>query len=160
MSLAVCPGPGSSDAGHPVAHHPRQSRQSVRVGAVIDTLQSGQTEAGARQFVETVALGPGVWERFPQELRRVFVVNASTWLDEMNDPDAFMADLRAFSAFTQPVLLTQGDKSPSSFAPIVERLAAAMPNARRHVFPGAGHVPQMTHAADFVRVVREFLSGR
>jgi len=131
----------------------------ARVGAVIELLQSGQTESGAEQFVETVALGPGMWERFPPDLKRVFVFNALTWLDEMNDPDAFMLDLRRLATFTQPVLLTKGDQSPPSFSPILDRVAAAIPHAQRHTYHGAGHVPQMTHPADFVEVVGAFVKA-
>lgn len=128
-----------------------------RVEAVMELLQSGQTELGAERFVETVALGPGMWGRFPPDLKRVFVFNASTWLDEMHDPDAFILDLGRLATFRQPVLLTQGDQSPLSFSPILEHVAATIPHAYRHTFRGAGHVPQMTHPADFVEVVGAFL---
>jgi hypothetical protein len=54
--------------------------------AVIATLQSDNTELGAQQFVETVACGPGMWEKLSPEMRQTFVFNAPTWLDEMNEP--------------------------------------------------------------------------
>jgi pimeloyl-ACP methyl ester carboxylesterase len=36
-------------------------------------------------------------------------------------------------------------------------LAGTLPNARRHLMPGAGHAPHMTHPDDYVSVVRNFL---
>ena len=34
----------------------------TRVGAVVSLIDRGDAEAGARLFVEEVALGPGAWE--------------------------------------------------------------------------------------------------
>jgi hypothetical protein len=80
---------------------------------MVDTLRSGDLEAGARLFVETVALGPGMWEKLPPEMRRTFVFNASTWWDEMNEPERVTAvDVEGLSAFNRPVLITKGDQSP------------------------------------------------
>jgi pimeloyl-ACP methyl ester carboxylesterase len=53
-----------------------------RVGVVLDTLKSGDMESGARQFVETVAFGPGMWEKPSPMMRQTFVFNAPTWMDE------------------------------------------------------------------------------
>lgn len=39
-----------------------------------------------------------------------------------------------------------------------ERLAAALPNARLHVIPGAGHLSALEAPAEVIREVREFLS--
>src|ERR1051326_3641412 len=38
-----------------------------RVDAVLRTLESGDLEGGARQFVENVALGPGMWDKLAPE---------------------------------------------------------------------------------------------
>jgi pimeloyl-ACP methyl ester carboxylesterase len=42
-----------------IGDHPALPAVQQRVGTVIETLISGDTEAGARLFIETVALGPG-----------------------------------------------------------------------------------------------------
>jgi pimeloyl-ACP methyl ester carboxylesterase len=139
--------------------HPMLPAIRQRMGVVVETLKSGSTESGARQFVETVAFGPGTWDTLPPELRRTFVFNAPTWLDEMNEPESVMAvNLDRLEAFKRPALLTQGDQSPPFFAVIIDRLATAMPHARRHTFHGAGHVPHLTHPDEFVRIVGGFVS--
>lgn len=130
-----------------------------RIAGVIATLQAGRTEAGARQFVETVALGPGMWEKLPAELQQTFVFNAPTWLDEMNDSTAFVLDLERLAAFDRPALLTRGGQSPPFFGRILDRIGAALPRARRDTFTGAGHVPQLTHPDDYARVVGGFLQN-
>jgi len=69
----------------------------------------------------------------------------------------FRVRLDLLKQLAAPVLLTQGDQSRAFFAPIIEVLAGTPPNSRRRLMPGAGHVPQMTHPDDYVRVIRDFL---
>lgn len=130
-----------------------------RAGAVIATLQTGNTEPGARQFVETLALGPGMWAKLAPEMRQTFVANASTWLDEMDEPGAFWLDTGRLAAFDRPTLISRGDQSPPFFGTILDRLGEALPQARRHTFRGAGHVPHLTHPDDFVSSVGGFIGS-
>jgi pimeloyl-ACP methyl ester carboxylesterase len=130
-----------------------------RIEAVMVTLQSGRSELGARQFVETVALGPGMWEKLPPEMRQTFVFNAPTWLDEMNEPGAFLLDVGRLAAFDRPALVSRGEQSPPFFGAILERIGQALPRARRHTFKGAGHAPHLTHPDDFVTIVGGFIGA-
>jgi len=127
-----------------------------RLTDVVTKLRGGDIEEGARLFVDTVAFGPGSWDRLSETARRKFIFNAPTFFDEVDGPGAFRLDLAALSRFTRPVMVTRGDRSPSYFAPILERIAGALPAAVRHTFGGAGHLPQITHPADFVRVIGDF----
>jgi pimeloyl-ACP methyl ester carboxylesterase len=137
--------------------HPALPAVQQRIGAVMATLQSAKAELGAQQFVDTVAFGPGAWEKLSPEMRRTFVFNAPTWLDEMNEPGAFTLDLERLATFRRPVLISQGDQSPPFFAGIVDRIATALPHAQRITFRGAGHVPHLTHPAEFVSLVGGFI---
>lgn len=128
-----------------------------RIARVVSILATGDHGAGAREFVETIAFGPGSWERLPEELRNAFVDNAPTWLDEMHDPEVFAFEPRGLGAFTAPALLTVGDQSPPFFALVVERIAAAVPHAERRTFAGAGHVPHASHPEDYARTITEFI---
>lgn len=130
-----------------------------RIAAVVPLLQAGDYEAGARRFVETIAFGPGAWEQLPQAMRDIFVFNAPTWLDELQEPAWDTLDLRALSGFTAPALLSMGGESPPFFPAVVERIAAALPHARRHLFAQAGHVPHLSHSAEYVRLVTEFIQA-
>src|SRR5919204_4587551 len=69
-----------------IQDHPMMPAVRQRMSAVIERLESGDAECGARLFVETVALGPGMWDKLPRELQRTFVFNAPTFLDEMKEP--------------------------------------------------------------------------
>lgn len=143
-------------AGDPDAE-PVFEQTAGSIGTVRERLEAGDHAGGAEQFVETVALGPGMWSQLPPPMQEMFVRHAPTFLGELNDPDALVIDLEAMGRVSTPVLLSGGDQSPPMFAPIVERLAGGMPGAHRHTFTGAGHVPQLTHPDDYVRVVTSFL---
>lgn len=141
-----------------LGNHPALAVVRDRIGAVLTTLQSGDAESGAQQFVENVALGSGMWEKLPADMRRTFVFNAPTWMDEMNEPEtAMVVDLPRLATFTRPLLITRGDQSPPFFYAILDRIAAAVPQVQQYTFRGAGHVPHLTHADEYVRVVTEFI---
>ncbi len=57
-----------------------------RAKAVIKLLENGDKVGGARLFVETLAFGPGQWEKLTPKLKETFINNADTWLDETRDP--------------------------------------------------------------------------
>lgn len=142
----------------PEAQAPLQEFQR-RVGAVVELLQSGQDEAGARRFVETIAFGPGEWDRLPVEMRKTFTTNAPTFLDETRDPESLDLDLQSLANFRQPALLSNGTTSAPFFPLVVKRLVAAMPHARHSVFNGVGHTPHLSHPVQFVQAVRDSVSA-
>jgi pimeloyl-ACP methyl ester carboxylesterase len=130
-----------------------------KVDAVIDRLREGDIPGGAEQFVDEVAFGPGAWDGLPDEVRETFINNAMTWLNEQDDPGWATLDLESLAAFPVPTLLTEGDQSPPWFPVIVRRLAESLKRSERHVFSGAGHVPHMTHADDYVTTVTKYISA-
>jgi pimeloyl-ACP methyl ester carboxylesterase len=86
-------------------------------------------------------------------MRAIFVHNAPTFLDELQDPKQLRIDASALSRLPLSVRLTQGSKSPPAFGAVVERLVELIPNAGRETIDGAGHAPQLTHAARYVELV-------
>lgn len=129
-----------------------------RIDAVLALLRAGDHEAGAQLFVESIAYGPGAWDRMPKETRKTFVFNAPTWLDEMQEPAALSMQLDLLANFDAPTLLTLGGTSPPFFPLVVKRVAAAIPYARQHVYPDAGHVPHLSHPGEYVQVVSGFIA--
>jgi pimeloyl-ACP methyl ester carboxylesterase len=134
------------------------SEVSGRIGAVVGLLATGDMEGGARQFTDTIAIGPGAWdEQLPPEAKQTFINNAPTWLDETRDPEALTLDPARLARFSQPALLSNGSDSPPLFPPVVTRVVKAIPGARRHIFEGAGHIPHQTQPAQFVDAVSAFI---
>ena len=140
--------------GTPAEGAGRAARERIR--AVSDLLELGQSEAGARLFMETVAFGTGAWAQFPAELRETFTFNAPTFLDEERDPGSRTMDVSTLEEFRRPALLTQGETSAPFFPAIVDTLARAMPAAQRRTLRGAGHVPHVTHPDDYVETIVTF----
>jgi pimeloyl-ACP methyl ester carboxylesterase len=129
-----------------------------RMSAVVSLLMAGDWMGGARRFVDTIAFRPGAWPELPEEVRETFVVNGPTWLDEINDPEALEIDLGGLRGFAAPALLTVGNQSPEFFTLVVERVAAAMPQAWMRTYAGAAHVPHLTNPEQYVRLMTEFIA--
>jgi pimeloyl-ACP methyl ester carboxylesterase len=102
-------------------------------------------------------MGPGAWAQLPTETQRTFIENAQTFADEAADPEHLGIDLNALRPFAKPILLTLGDQSPPTFAPVVQRLARTLPCAETLTFSGAGHIPQVTHPDAYVEAVASFI---
>lgn len=129
-----------------------------RIDAVVRVLRAGDNEGGARRFVETIAYGLGAWDELPPATRNAFTYNAPTWLDEMQEPEALAMQLDLLSNFSAPTLLTLGGNSAPFFPLVVKRVAAAIPYARQHVYPNAGHIPHLSHPDEYVHVVNGFIA--
>jgi len=126
--------------------------------AVGRRIAEGDHEGAARQFVEEVAFGPGAWENeLPPETRAVFVRNAPTYLDELQDPAQLRIDQEALSRLEIPVRLTQGSESLPVFARAIDRLMELIPRASRDTIDGAAHVPQLTTPERYVEVTTRAL---
>ncbi len=137
-------------------NHPALFAIRRRMSEIVETLRRGDETAAARQFVETIAFGPGWWTQLAPQLRSAFVSNASTFMDEVNDPLAMEVDPTRLAHFGRPVLLSKGAQSPPFFSRVVDTLAGMFPGVARHTFAGAGHVPQVTHPTEFVRALANF----
>lgn len=157
-SLAVHEPPLMSIVADDTELRPTMGTLQERIDRVLGELRGGDLNGGARRFVEEVAFGPGTWDQLPDPLRQTFIRNAPTFLDEQSDPEWAAIDLESFGRLDRPVLLTRGDMSPPWFPRIIESLAAALPSARTHVFAGAGHAPHVTHPAEYVSVLTDFLA--
>jgi pimeloyl-ACP methyl ester carboxylesterase len=133
-----------------------QKEGKNRAEAAARMLESGDKLGGARQFVETIAFGPGGWDKLPPHLKETFLNNADTWLDEVKDPQGLIINLEALTRFHKPTLLTHGGKSAPFFKPIVEKLAQIIPGSKLETYPNDGHTPHISNPSEFVRRVTAF----
>lgn len=136
-------------------------RGTRSLAAVGRRIAEGDNEGAARQFVDEVAFGPGAWEdELPPEIRAVFVHNAPTFLDELNDPQQLRIDEQALSGLALPVRLTEGSDSAPLFGRLVARLAELIPAAVRETIEGAAHVPQLTAPERYVQFTSRALQPK
>ena len=122
-----------------------------RTEIVAKKLQSGDKVEGARLFVETMAFGPGMWDKFAPQLRETFVANADTFLDETKDIAGYTVDLDGLSQFTKPALLTYGGKGIVGGKFIIEKLAKAISGSKIEVYSDDGHTPHISNPKEFIQ---------
>jgi pimeloyl-ACP methyl ester carboxylesterase len=133
------------------------ARSDEEVGRRI---AAGDHEGAARLFVEEVAFGAGAWEHeLPAETRAVFVQNASTYLDELQDPESAHVDRDALARLEIAVRLTEGSESPPLFPRVIDRLATLIPRVTRETIDGAAHGPQLSTPERYVEVTTRALQA-
>jgi pimeloyl-ACP methyl ester carboxylesterase len=69
------------------------------------------------------------------------------------------ADITALSRSERPILLTDGDQSPSWLPEIVSALGPQLEGAAHHTFVGAGNIPHQTHPDEYVETVAAFIQA-
>jgi pimeloyl-ACP methyl ester carboxylesterase len=124
--------------------------------AVAELIDRGERRAAARRFVERVALGPGGWEMMPADGQQAMVNHAEAFVREARGPnwgESALGDVH------RPVLLTAGQASPAWFAPVMDALRTELPAAASLTILGAGHIPHITHAGEYVDVISDFALG-
>jgi len=125
------------------------------IDSVAQRISRGDHEGAAEQFVETIALGEGMWAQLPAEAQRKQIENAPTFLDETRDPEQLAFDPGWMRGFAHPALLTTGEMSPPIFAPVLDKLSTVLPAAV--VLPDAGHIPHVTHPDVYAEVITAFV---
>jgi pimeloyl-ACP methyl ester carboxylesterase len=122
-------------------------------------IAAGDDAGAAEHFVDQVALGPGSWAALPAAMRAMMTGNAPTFLDELNDPECSAVDETRLAAYDGPVLITAGGQSPPIYQPVERRIAQLLPQAERTTYAGAGHIPHVTHAEEYVTEVVGFIES-
>jgi pimeloyl-ACP methyl ester carboxylesterase len=103
-------------------------------------------DVAARDGVDAVyealtdeVMGEGVWDTFPEEIRRVLTQNGPALLAELRYVDEPMPDAAAFASIDAPALLVAASDSPPEQRDMTEKMAEVVPNARL-VRIGGGHL--------------------
>jgi pimeloyl-ACP methyl ester carboxylesterase len=130
-----------------------------RIKYVIDFFKINDYEAAAKQYVETIGIGVGAWDKLSDETQKVFISNALTWFNQMTDPNSIQFDTKLLAKFKKPVLLTNGQLSPIVFHKVIEKLSKSIPHSKRIIYQSAGHVPHITHPQKYLEVIRNFCIG-
>ncbi len=89
-----------------------------------------------------------VLERIP-----LIVANNHSIID-VREGGVTLADVARISA---PCLLMEGERSPATIHRVNDVIEAALPDVRRRVIKGTGHMGPITHAAEIAGEIAEFL---
>jgi esterase len=119
-------------------------------------------DVAARDGVDAVyealiheVMGEGVWDSFPEEVRRVLTRNGPALLAELHYVDEPLPDAAAFADIGVPTLLVAASDSPPEQRDMTVRMAEVLPNARL-VQVGGGHLvdPAGPEILSFIEEVR------
>ena len=83
------------------------SQSADRLEFVGRRIADGDHAGAAKQFVDEVVFGPGVWDhQLPPEVKEMLVQNAPTFLDELQDQTMVRIDEESLLTLITPVRLT------------------------------------------------------
>lgn len=130
------------------------------IASFRELMELGEVEGATRAFVE-LAIGPGAWDRYPDEVRGAFVANASTFFDESRSPmEMWTAEPDVLVDNEVPMLLTHGTTSPRLEIIGTQELMRRLPSARSQVMQGTGHVPYRTDPEMWIESVGGFVASQ
>jgi pimeloyl-ACP methyl ester carboxylesterase len=124
---------------------------------VADLIADGAIDAGLQMFVDSVSM-PGIWRKSPPAFRTMAIDNADTLPKQFRDPLPAYTQAAAASIRCKTLLIS-GANSPAMYRDNVKALAAWMPSAEQRMIAGASHGMNVTHAAEFNRLVDAFVRG-
>ncbi len=143
---------GSADAE--ITHLLSEMRSELN--EVSRLIEAGDGRKAAEYFIDNVALGPGSWDRLPEEVQATFAANAPTYGDELADQAGWTVDTSALSAGDVPIMITLGTESPPLLLATTRELIRQIPSAHVETLEGAGHVPYRTHPDLWIATVSRF----
>ena len=102
---------------------------------------------------------PGTFDSFPESRRQTLIDNART--TEPLFANSLLSEpfgCREAQQMKMPVLLVEGERTSPGMRAIGTRLLECLPDSRRAVLPGAGHVIQFDAPEVMAVVVADFLA--
>ena len=159
--------------------HPERVSHLVAVDSVLDGHRWSEGQRSADQAVwncaknEGLAAGKAAWLAHPlfvsalqqpavaEELRQM-VADYSGWhflnRDPVRSPKPYASE--RLGEIACPTLAIVGEKDGIDFQQIADTLSDNVPNARKVVMPGVGHLANMEAPESFNQIVLEFLEIR
>jgi pimeloyl-ACP methyl ester carboxylesterase len=124
---------------------------------VADLIAGGAIEEALELFVDSVSM-PGIWRKSPAGFRTMAMDNAATLPKQFRDPlPAYTRE--AAGAVACRTLLVAGQKSPRMYRHNVDMLAQWIGHVDKRRVAGASHGMNVTHPAEFNRLLKAFLDG-
>jgi len=112
---------------------------------VGDMIRTGQAWAAAEYFIDNVAVGPGAWAQFPEDVKSAMAANAPTFAEEVSGWVGLEVDTATLAATEVPIMISIGTESPYLLLTRTRELVRRLPSAHVATMEGAGHVPYRTH---------------
>jgi pimeloyl-ACP methyl ester carboxylesterase len=120
--------------------------------------KAGDAVRTVRLFFEGVyQLGPGGFDRLPQATQTMLLENARTAPLQFGALRSLPITCEALKAFTQPTLITRGERTHAYYRLINEGVVKCIPAARQVTFPNLVHDAPSRDPAAFTSALFEFL---
>lgn len=154
LTLADPGGPLQIDGEPEAALPPATTALRAQVAGLIE---DGALDAGLEMFVDSVSM-PGIWRKSPTAFRTMALDNAETLPKQFRDP--LPAYTRAAAEGIRcRTLLIAGARSPRMYRDNAAQLGEWIGDAEQRTVAGASHGMNVTHAAEFNRLVDAFVGG-
>ncbi len=130
------------------------------IARMLDLIDRNEHRRAVRYFIDEVAIGPGAWDQFPEELRNILESNTATVADDLRDSlDRHSIDIDSLAGTSIPLLISTGSDSPVLEVAAANELARVLPAARLQRLVGTGHIPHRTHPDVYAAALIEFIGG-
>ncbi|HEY4175401.1 MAG TPA: alpha/beta hydrolase [Kofleriaceae bacterium] len=142
----------------PMAPTEEPTAEQRAMFAAFDRVRDAKgDEAAAELFLRTV-LGDAAYERMPKAYQDRSKAKASQIRADSVALLAYQPRYAELATVQLPVLLLGGERSFEYFAPTLDALERALPNARRITVPNAGHMLHAEAHRTFTQLVTDFAS--
>ncbi len=130
------------------------------IARVQEMILRSDHRRAVQYFIDEVAIGPGAWDQFPEELRNILESNTATVADDLRDSlDRDSVDIDSLADTSIPLLISTGSQSPVLEVAAANELARLLPAARLQRLDGTGHIPHRTHPDLYATRLIEFIAG-
>ena len=144
-------------AGNPPAY----AREMADAEAFSKHLLAGEWRQAAEAFLDRwgshggFRAMPEAQQKYMLKTIPMILANTPSVIEDRVGP----VTLENIGQLEMPCLLMEGAHSPATIGQLNDLLETALPNVERRIFQTTGHMGPISHAPEFVRVVRSFLFG-
>lgn len=160
ITLFVSNSPKPSELLKLLVSRPRTAVSIIRFGATGMTPAAAAAERGdleeAMQIFGRVVLGDEAYRHLSAS--RLDQIRANSIKAEFLGSGFAPLDADQVRSVHTPTLLINGERSPSLFHRVIDRLEELLPDSERIEIPGASHIIHEDNAPDYNAAVRSFLA--
>jgi 3-oxoadipate enol-lactonase len=114
-------------------------------------IEEGEFRAAAEWTADFWLEDPSHRDRVIEMQERAYHLQSESEAEQVGTESIDLGAVRA------PTLVVVGELDKRDFHRVADRLAAEIPDARRVVIEGSGHLPALERPAETSRIIREFL---
>jgi pimeloyl-ACP methyl ester carboxylesterase len=126
--------------------------------SVLDPVAKGDDRKAAAAFM-SYWLGRWRWWLSPERFKNAIAMTIPKVALEFSIAIDAQTTLQDYAEITAPTLLIVGSKTRAPTRAIIELLADTLPNAKKEVLKGAGHMSPFTHPKELNRMILDHLAA-